>query len=135
MNGVVWVSTNLVADALTADQQLALALLAALDEARDALELRLIDERADGRVLVLRVANLLGLVLHSLLIPLDELIVDALLDIDAGGSEADLAGVGSDGVCGPSNSVIQVAVIENDGGRLATELEGDALQVALGRHL
>lgn len=80
----------------------------------------------------------------------EELVVDLLVDEDARAGTADLAMVVAvrppvslyapskgtrslqDTESGPLDGLVEVAVIENDVGRLAAELESDVLEVGLG---
>jgi hypothetical protein len=78
--------------------------------------LRSINKRAHNSVLILRVANGLGLVLHGLLVLLDELVIDTLLDVHTGSGKAHLTGVGRNSVGSPGHSVVQVAIVENNSG-------------------
>jgi len=63
---------------------------------------------------------------------LNELLVDALLDVDAGASGADLALVEEHTNLGSSDGIVDISIIADDEGGLATELEGAAFQVGLG---
>lgn len=66
---------------------------------------------------------------------LDELVVDALLDVDTRTSAAGLAVVEEDTLGGVADGVVEDTVVEDDVGTLATELEGDLLEVGLGSGL
>jgi hypothetical protein len=70
--------------------------------------------------------------LCALLELLDEVVVDALLDIDTSTGAAGLAVVEEDTKVDPRDGVVNVGILEDDVGRLATELEGDLLQVGGG---
>lgn len=64
-----------------------------------------------------------------------ELVVDALLDVDTRTSAAALTVVEEDTLVGPLDGLVEVGIVKDDVGRLATELEGDLLEVALGSGL
>lgn len=66
---------------------------------------------------------------------LHELLLDALLDEDSRSSAADLSGVEEDPERRPGSGSVEVGVLEDDVGRLSSELEGDGLEVALGGEL
>jgi hypothetical protein len=76
------------------------------------------------------VAN--DVLLCALLELLDEVVVDALLDVDTGSGAAGLAVVEEDTKVDPRDGVINVGILEDDVGRLAAKLEGDLLQVGRG---
>lgn len=71
-----------------------------------------------------------NVLLCSLLEPLDELVVDTLLNVDSATSTAALAVVEEDTKVDPRDGVVNVGVIEDNVGGLATKFEGDLLQVA-----
>lgn len=119
----------LVAVALTADENLGTSLLALINVAHDTVELELGHLGTLEGVLVERVADLVGGC--ALLEALDELVVDALLDEEAGTGTAALAVVEEDTEVGPRNGVINIGVVEDDVGRLASQLQSDLLQVTL----
>ena len=104
-------------------------LLAVLDVFHDSVKLDLGDLWALEGLRVERIADLVGS--GTFLETLDELVVDALLDEDARASTAALAVVKEDAKVGPRDSVVNVCVIKNNVGGLATELECRLLQVAL----
>lgn len=60
---------------------------------------------------------------------LDELVVDALLHVDAGTGTAALAMVEEDTEVDPRDGVVNVGVLKDDVWRLATKLKSDLLQV------
>lgn len=96
----------------------------------NAVELDLGDLRALESVGSEGVANdVLG---RTLLELLNELVVDALLHVDARAGTAALAVVEEDAKVDPGDGVVDVGVLEDDVGRLATELESDLLQVGGG---
>lgn len=72
---------------------------------------------------------------RTLLEPLHELVVDARLDVDAGAGTAALAVVEEDAEVDPRDGILDVGVVEDDVRRLASELEGDLLQVGAGGSL
>lgn len=114
---------SLVANALATEEQLAGVFeLGSRDEAGDAIELSLVHQRTDG-VCILLIPNILLLCLHRLLVFFDELVVNALLDIDAARGEGHLAGICSDGVCAPCHCIVQIAVIEYNGWALASKFQ------------
>ena len=97
----------------------------ALDEGRDRLAVRRRDQRAHlGRV-VLGIADLHAA--RRLDQQLDEAVVGAALDEDARARAAVLAGVVEDRVRRRRGRLLEVGVGEDDVGRLAAELERDAL--------
>lgn len=65
----------------------------------------------------------------------EELVVDAVLDVDAGSGAAALAVVEEESEGGPRNGLLKVGVVENDVGRLSSELESDVLEVGGGGSL
>lgn len=116
--------------ALAADLDLGAGILAVLDVTHDAIELGLGDL---GTLEGLAVEGVADLVLEGTgLEPLEELVVDVLLDEDAAAGAAALAVVEVDAEVDPGDGVFDVGVVEDDVGALAAELEGDLLQVALG---
>lgn len=58
----------------------------------------------------------------------DELLVNVLLDEDAGGGGADLALVGHDAHVRPLDGLLEVGVAKDEEGGLAARLEGDVLE-------
>jgi hypothetical protein len=96
----------------------------------DAVELDLGNLRALESVGGEGVAN--NVLLCALLELLHEVVVDALLDVDTSSGAASLAVVEEDTKVDPRDGVVNVSVLEDDVGRLATELEGDLLQVGRG---
>lgn len=105
-------------------------LLTVVDVLHDAVELQLRDLRALEGVGSEGVAELVGS--GALLEAGNELVVDALLDQDTGTGAAALAVVEEDTEVGPRDSVIDVGVVEDNVRGLATQLQSDLLQVALG---
>lgn len=118
---------SLVTVALTTNLDSGTLLLTGLDVAHDTVVLKLADLRTLEGLLVEWVTNLVGL--STLLESLEELVVDFLLHEDAGTSTAALAVVVIDTKVDPLDSGIDIGVLEDDVGRLATELEGDLLEV------
>lgn len=99
----------------------------------DAVELDLGNLRTLESVRSEGVAN--DVLLRTLLEPLDKLVIDALLDVDTGTGTAALAVVEEDTEVDPRDGVVDVGILENDVGGLATELESDLLQVGRGSSL
>jgi len=115
-----------------ADGELVAVLLGVLEELLDLLVLHLVLDRAEQGA-GLRVANLdgLGEVDHLL----EELLVDALVDVDTLGGDADLAGVLEGTHDNLRGGLLDIDVGEDDGGVVAAELEGAALEgVGAGGH-
>lgn len=108
-------------------------LLAVLNVSHDAVELQFRDLRSLEGGHVEWVSDLVGL--GALLEAGDELVVDALLHVDAGAGAAALAVVEEDTKVDPRDGVVNVGVVEDDVGRLASKLEGDLLQVGVGSGL
>ena len=104
-----------------------------VDVPHDPVELQLADLWTLEGVLRKWVANLVGA--RSLLEGLDELVVDAILDVDTRSSTAALAMVEEDAKVDPANGVLNVCIVENDIGALAAQLQGDLLQVGAGCRL
>lgn len=123
----------LVAEALTANLAVGALLLALLDVAHDAVELQLADLGALEGVLVEGVADSVGG--GALLEGLEELVVNALLDVDARAGAAGLAVVEVDAEVGPRDGLLNVGVVEDNVGGLATKLQGNLLQVGGGGSL
>ena len=101
-------------------------LLAELDVAEDLVELLLRHLRAllGGRIERVADLALLGLLGQ----PLDEFLVDLLLDEQPAAGGAALAAVEVDGVEGAGDGLLHVGVGEDDVGALAAQLERGALQ-------
>lgn len=118
---------SLVTVALATNDHLGALLLTLVDVAHDAVVLDLGNLRSlEGR----RVEWVTNLVLLGAgLEGLDELVVDALLDVDTGTSAAALAVVEEDAEVDPGDGVLDISIVEDNVGGLATELEGDLLQV------
>ena len=124
---------TLVTVALTTDLNLGTALLAAVDVLHDAVELELGDLRALEGV---GGEGVTDLVLGGTLPEAgNELVVDALLDQQARTGAAALAVVEEDTKVRPGDGVVNVSVLEDDVGGLATQLKSDLLEVALGSGL
>ncbi len=123
----------LVAVALAAGLDLGALLLAGLDVAHDAVVLQLADLGTLEGLLVKGVAD--GVGGRALLEGLEELVVDALLDEDAGAGAAALAVVEVDAKVDPGDGGLDVGVVEDNVGGLAAELEGDLLEVGRGSSL
>ena len=124
---------SLGAVARTANLHLGARLLALLDVPHDAVKLEL---GHLGTLEGFRVERVADLVLgRALLEALQELLVDILLHENARSGAAALAVVEVDAKVDPRDGVVNVCVLEDDVGRLSTELEGDLLQVRLGSGL
>lgn len=117
----------LVAVALAARLDSGALLLARLDIAHDAVVLELADLRALECVLGEGVADLV--LLGALLEGGNELVVDAVLHVNARAGAAALAVVEVDTKVDPVDGVVNVGVVEDNVGRLAAQLERDLLQV------
>jgi len=119
--------------ALATGLDLGTSLLARLDIVHDSVELKLADLRAlEGVGLKWVANNVLGC---SLLERGNEFVVNARLDVDTGARAAALAVVEENTEVDPRDGVFDVCIVEDDIRRLATELEGDLLQVGLGGSL
>src|SRR5690606_790984 len=109
--------------------------LADLDVAGDLLMLRLVDEGAHLRLRIERIADsdLRGASGEAL----DETLIDAVLDKDAGSVRADLAGGVEIREHGAANRVLDIRVVEDDQRRLASELHRRVLHQGAGyaKHL
>ena len=117
----------LVALALAASLDGGTLVLAGLDVAHDAIELELRNLGPLEGVLGKGVADL---VLESTLLEaLDKLVVNALLNVDTATGTAALAVVEENTKVDPGNGIVNVGVVKDDVGALATKLEGDLLQV------
>ena len=115
-----------------ADGELVAVLLGVREELLDLLVLHLVLDGAEQRA-GLGVTDLdgLGEVDHLL----EELLVDALVDVDALGGDTDLARVLEGTHNDLGGGLLDVNVGEDDGGVVATELEGAALEgVGAGGH-
>ena len=120
----------LVTVAVTTDGDSSTGLLAVVDVFHDTVELELGDLRTLEGIGVKGVAEL---VLGSTLLEAgNELVVDVLLDEETRAGAAALAVVEEDTEVGPRDGVVNVGVVENNVGGLATKLESNLLQVALG---
>lgn len=108
-------------------------LLAALDVVHDTLELELRDL---GTLEGVRGEGVTKLVLGGTLLEAsDKLVVDLLVDQDTRTGAAALTVVEEDTEVSPRNGVVNVRIVEDNVGRLATQLQSDLLQVALGSGL
>lgn len=124
---------TLVPVTLTTDLHLGTALFAAVDVLHDAVELELGDLRTLEGV---GGEGVTDLVLGGTLPEAgNELVVDVLLDQQARTGAAALAVVEEDTEVSPGDGVVNVSVVEDDVGRLATQLKSDLLEVALGSGL
>lgn len=123
----------LVAVALATGLDSSALLLTGLDVAHDAVILKLADLRALESLVVEGVADLVGL--GALLEGLNKLVIDALLNVDTGTGAAGLAVVEVDTEVDPVNGLLDIGVVEDNVGGLATKLEGNLLQVGLGGSL
>lgn len=120
----------LLAEALTTTNETSSLILAGLDISKDLVELHLGDLRSLVRIRLKWITddgNLLGLLTEGL----DELLVNALLDIDTRGRAADLAHVAHDTSVRPLDGLIEVAVLEDDVGRLSSGLKGTILVIKI----
>lgn len=124
---------TLLAEALTTSDNGGTLLLTGVNVAHDTVVLELRDLGTLEGLLIEGVADLV--LLSSLLESSKELVVDALLDVDTGTSTAALAVVVVDTEVDPRDSLLNVGIIEDDVGGLATKLEGDLLQVGGGSSL
>lgn len=124
---------TLSAVALTTNSDGSTLLLAVVDVLHNSIELELGDL---GTLEGIGGEGVAELVLGGTLLEAgDELVVDALLDQQAGAGTAALAMVEEDTEVGPGDGVVDIGVIEDNVGRLTTQLEGDLLQVGLGGSL
>ena len=123
----------LVTVALTTNLDGGTFVLAGLDVVHDAVVLDLADLRTLEGLGIEGVTNLVGS--GALLECLEELVVDVLLDKDTGTGAAALAVVEVDAKVDPRNGLLNVGVVKDNVGRLATKLEGDLLQVGGGSSL
>lgn len=124
---------TLVAEALTTGEDGSTLVLTGLDVAHDTIVLELRNLRALEGLLVEGVADLV--LLSSLLEGGKELVVDGLLDVDTGTGAAALSVVVVDTEVDPVDGLIDVGVVKDDVGGLATKLEGDLLEVGRGSSL
>lgn len=123
----------LVAVALATDLDSSTLLLTGLDVAHDAVILKLADL---GTLEGLVVEGVADLVLGSALLEgLNELVVDTLLNVDTRTGAAGLAVVEVDTEVDPVNGLLDIGIVEDNVGGLATKLEGNLLQVGLGSSL
>ena len=121
---------TLVTVAFTTNGNSSTGLLAVVDVLHDTLELELGDL---GTLEGVGREGVADLVLGSALLEAgNELVVDVLLDQETRAGAAALAVVEEDTKVGPGNGVVNVGIVEDNVGRLATKLEGNLLQVALG---
>ena len=121
---------SLVPMALSSSNNRGTFLLALLDVAHDTVVLQLGDLRTLEGVGAEWIADL---VLDSARLELlNKLVVDTRLDVDARTSTAALAVVEENAKVDPGDGVFNVGVVENDVWRLASELEGNLLQVGAG---
>ncbi len=109
------------------------ALLALLDVAHDALKLKLADLGTLEGVLVEWVTD--GVLLGTRLEGGDELVVDAFLNVDTRTGTAALTVVVVDTKVDPRDGLLDIGVIEDNVGGLATKFQGDLLQVGGGSSL
>lgn len=123
----------LVAVALTTSLAGGTGLLALLDVVHDAVVLQLADLGTLEGVGVEGVTD--SVLLSSLLEGGDELVVDTLLDVDTRASTAALSVVEVNTEVDPRDGLLDIGVVEDDVGRLSTELQGDLLQVRGGSSL
>lgn len=115
---------------LTTDSNGSTSILTVLDVLHDAVELEL---RNLGTLEGVLGEGVTDLVLQSTLLETrNELVVDAFLNQDTGTSAAALTVVVEDTEVGPGDSVVNVGIIEDNVGGLATQLEGHLFEVTLG---
>lgn len=119
--------------ALTAESDGGTLLLSVVDVLHNAVELELGNLGTLEGVTLEGVAELV--LLGTLLEASDELVVDALLDQQARTGAAALAVVEEDTEVSPGDSVVDIGVLEDNVGGLATELKSNLLQVRLGSGL
>lgn len=114
-------------DGVIANSELVAILARVVEELLDFLVLHLVLDGAEqGAGFGVADGDGLGEVDHLL----EELLVDALVDVDALGGDADLARVLEGAHDDLGSDLLDVDVGQDDGGVVATELEGDALQGA-----
>lgn len=124
---------TLSAVALTTESNGSTLLLAVLNVLHDTVILELRDLGTLEGILGEGVTDLvLG---GTLLEARNELVIDTLLDQQARTGTAALAVVVEDTKVGPRDGVVNVGIVKDNVGGLATELEGDLLQVGLGSSL
>jgi len=102
-----------------------------IDQVADALQLHRVDDGAHVDRLVERIAEPKRL--HARRQLRDEALVDALLDEEPRSGAADLALVQPDRVDHPFDRRVEIGIVEDDEGRLAAELQRQALAGAGGR--
>lgn len=124
---------TLVAETLTTGQDGSTLVLTGLDVAHDTVVLELRNLGALEGLLVEGVTDLV--LLSSLLEGGNELVVDGLLDVDTGTGAAALSVVVVDTKVNPVDGLLDVGILEDDVGGLATKLEGDLLEVGRGSSL
>ncbi|MNQ19370.1 hypothetical protein D3C85_324330 [compost metagenome] len=111
----------------TAAEQTAALTQGIVDMLGDLAHRRRIDQRAGGHALLQAVADLeLADLFHQ---ALGEALVDALLHQDAIGADAGLPGVAELALHDPGHRLFQVGVVEHDKGRIAAQLEAEALDL------
>lgn len=118
---------TLGAEALTAGLNGSTLVLTSLDVTHNAVVLKLRDLGALEGLLVERVTDLV--LLSSLFEGSEELVIDAFLDKYTGTSTAALAVVVVDTEVDPVDGLLNISVVKDDVGRLATKLKGDLLEV------
>lgn len=119
--------------ALTANFNLGTRGLAVLDVTHNAIELGLGDLGSLEGVGVEWVTDLV--LLGTGLEPLEEVVVDILLDENTATGAAALAVVEVNTKVDPGDGVFDISIVEDDVGALATQFEGNLLQVTLGSGL
>lgn len=119
--------------ALTTESNGGTLVLAMVDVLHDTVELELGDLRTlEGS----RLEGVTKLVLSGTLLEAgNKLVVDTLLDQQAGTSAAALAVIVEDTEVSPRDGVVDIGIVEDNVGGLATQLKGDLLQVTLGSSL
>ena len=97
------------------------------DSPHDAIELQLGDLGTLEGVLIEGITD--DVLLRPLLERLDELVVDAFLDVNPGTGAAALAVVEEDTKVNPGNGILDIRVVEDDIRTLPSQLKGHLLQV------
>lgn len=117
-----------------ARQQLGAFLLARVNQRKDLLELILVHLGSLLHAQVERISH--GPLLGALNAPSDKLVIDGVLDKDPGSSAAALALIEEESEVGRLHRMIQIAILEDNVGGFAAQLQSDSLQVGLsrGRH-
>lgn len=120
---------SLFAVLLSAEVDGSTFILALLNVTHDTIELHLADLRALESLGVEWITDfegpdVLGELLH-------EGVVDAFLDVDSGTGAAALSVVEVDTECAPLDGLLEISIVKDDVGALASQFERDVLQVAV----